>query len=105
MFYVVYIREAHPADGRRPIPNAPKDPKSLDERESVASDCVKGMKLSIPFLIDDMQDTANKAYAAWPDRMYIVDRQGKVAYKGEPGPKGFKPDDARAKLKELLETR
>lgn len=63
------------------------------------------MKLSIPFLIDDMEDTANKAYGAWPDRMYVVDRQGKVAYRGEPGPKGFKPEEARAKLKELLESR
>jgi type I thyroxine 5'-deiodinase len=60
------------------------------------------MKLSIPFLIDDMEDTANKAYSAWPDRIYIVGKDGKIAYKGSPGPQGFKPDEAKAKLKEIL---
>lgn len=68
----------------------------------MASDCVKGMKLTIPFVLDDMQDTANKAYAAWPDRIYLVDVAGKVAYKGGLGPKGFKPDEARIKLQELV---
>ncbi len=99
---MVYIREAHPSDGRRPAPNAPKDPKTLEERELVASDCVKSMKLSIPFLIDGIEDAANKAYAAWPDRIYIVGKDGKIAYKGGMGPGGFKPAEARDKLAEIL---
>lgn len=84
------------------MPYAPNDPKTIEEREKVAADCMKAMKLSIPFLIDDMSDTANKAYSGWPDRIYIVGADGKIAYKGERGPKGFKPDEAKAKLKEIV---
>lgn len=63
------------------------------------------MKLSIPFLVDDLEDTASKAYAAWPDRIYIVGRDGRIAYKGGPGPRGFKPDEAREKLRALVEAK
>ena len=102
MFYVIYIREAHPSDGRRSIPGAPKDPKTIDERDILASKCIKDMKLTIPFLVDDMKDTANKGYGAWPDRIYIIDKDMKVAYKADRGPRGFKPDDAKKALKDLL---
>ncbi len=97
----MYIREAHPKDGRRPVEYAPNDPKTLEERETVANDCIKSMKLTIPFLIDGMEDTANKAYSGWPDRIYILGTDGKIAFKGDRGPKGFKPDEAKAKLKAL----
>ena len=102
MLDVVYIREAHPSDGRRSRPGAPKDPTTNIEREVLASKCIKSMKLKIPVVIDDIKDVANKAYAAWPDRIYIVDTEGKITYKAGRGPWGFKPDDAKKALKELL---
>ena len=77
-------------------------PKTYEERVQVAGDCVKDLKLGIPTLVDDMQNTAQKGYAGWPDRMYVIDAEGKVAYKGEPGPRGFKPADAEAALKKLV---
>lgn len=40
--------------------------------------------------------------AAGPDRMYVIDAQGKVAYNGARGPQGFKPDEAEAALKKVL---
>jgi hypothetical protein len=63
---------------------------------------MKDLKLTIPCLVDDMDNTAQKAYAGWPDRLYVIDAQGKVAFRGEPGPRGFKPADAEAALKKLL---
>lgn len=105
VFYIVYIREAHPADSNWPAPDAPNDPTTMEGREQVASDCIKSMKLSIPFLIDDMKDTASKGYAAWPDRIYIISTEGKIAYKAGQGPWGFKPKDAMAKLQTLLDTK
>jgi hypothetical protein len=53
-------------------------------------------------VVDDMKDTANKAYFGWPDRIYIVGADGKVAYKGDPGPWGFKPKDAERELDKLV---
>jgi hypothetical protein len=76
-----------------------KQPKSYEERCRVASDCIKGMKLSIPSLVDDMQDTAEKGYSGWPDRIFIVGQNGKILYRGEQGPRGFKVEEAEAALK------
>lgn len=105
--YIVYIREAHPTDGWQVARNERekilvKQPTSDAERADVAQTCVKQLKFSMPCLIDDLKDSTNKAYAAWPDRLYVVDIDGKIAYKGGPGPGGFKPLDAEKVLKSLL---
>lgn len=105
-FFIVYIREAHPVDGWRVPANdkagiAIKEPKTYEERCKVAGECIKSMKLSIPALVDDMKDTAEKAYSGWPDRFFLVGKDGKIAYVGERGPRGFKPDDVEALLKKL----
>ena len=33
--------------------------------------------------------------------MYLIDRDGKVAFKSRPGPFGFKPDQLEAAIKKL----
>jgi hypothetical protein len=106
-FFVVYIREAHASDGARPMKNDPISrktltPKTLDQRQEVASVCVKDLKIEIPCLIDDMKDTTEKAYSGWPDRMFVVAVDGTLAYCGGPGPQGFKPEEAEKALKEIL---
>jgi len=30
------------------------------------------------------------AYTAWPDRLYVIDAEGRIVYKSRPGPFGFK---------------
>ena len=39
------------------------------------------------------------AYAAWPDRLYVVGVDGKIAYQGGPGPGGFRVNEVEAWLK------
>jgi hypothetical protein len=34
-----------------------------------------------------------QAYAAWPDRIYVVGTDGRIAYKGGPGPRGFSAEE------------
>jgi Iodothyronine deiodinase len=80
-----------------------KEPSTFEERETVAGECAKGMKLTIPVLIDDMKNTAQRAYAGWPDRFYVIGYDGKVAYRGAEGPMGFKPAEAEEALKKSLE--
>ena len=101
-FYVVYIKEAHPADGRRPIPNAPNSPKNDKERQVLASRCISEMKLTIPCVVDDIKDTASAAYASHPDRIFIIHAGMKIAYAGARVPFGFKPDEAMKALKDLI---
>lgn len=105
-FFVIYIREAHPSDGRAVPANARdgidvKAPVTYEERCRVASECIKSMKLSIPALVDDMSDTTEKAYSGWPDRLFVVGKDGRIAYVGERGPRGFKPDEVERFLKAL----
>lgn len=106
-FFLVYIREAHPIDGWMvPVNERERinvtDPTTHDEREEVATECVRELDLSLPTLIDDMEDTANKSYAAWPDRIFIIGKDGKIFYAGGVGPRGFSVDDLEENLKRLL---
>ena len=103
----MYIQEAHPTDGWQVDPNVEEgilyqQPTSAAEREEVAEACVLNMQLSIPALIDDMANTVDLAYAAMPDRLYLIDADGTVAFKSGQGPWGFKPDDLEAAIEGLL---
>jgi hypothetical protein len=78
------------------------DPKTLEERRKVAKEFAAQFKVTLPILVDTLDDQAEKAYAGWPDRLYVIDAQGKVAYKGAPGPRGFSVTEAEEALKKLL---
>jgi hypothetical protein len=106
-FYVVYIREAHATNGWQVESNVAESvlftqPETYDERVEVAQACTLGLDIKIPTLIDDMDDKVNAAYAALPDRLYLIDAEGRVAFKSGPGPAGFKPDDFEAAIKECV---
>ena len=47
------------------------------------------LELSIPTLIDDLVNSTDEKYYALPDRLYLVGRDGRIAYRGGPGPFGF----------------
>ena len=104
-FLLVYIREAHAIDSSWPMggrDGSPivEDPITLAERQQVASVCMTKLALEpMPALVDDMGDSVNKAYAAWPDRLYLVGKDGTIAYRGGPGPFGFNPDELEAAIK------
>ncbi len=102
----MYITEAHPSDVWQMESNIRENvvfdsPKNYEERTEVAGTCVRKLGIKFPALIDDFGNTTEQAYTGWPDRMYLVDRDGKVAYKSKPGPFGFKPDELRAALERV----
>ena len=97
-FFIVYIREAHPEDGwvladNRREEIAVVDPTSLDERTAAADACVVRLRTRIPVLLDGVDDAVALAYGGWPDRLYLISRDGRVAFQGGRGPDGFKPDE------------
>jgi hypothetical protein len=96
----VYVREAHPTDEWQMKSNVKDDvcyaqPKTLEQRVAIAQDFTKRFKFPLPFGIDDMTNAADTAYAAWPERIYIVDESGHIAYRGGMGPFNYKPAEAR----------
>ena len=102
-FYVVYIREAHALDSRSPLGGSGhpilEDPVSQAERNEVASVCMSKLALEpMPALVDNMDDTVNDDYSGWPDRMYLVGRDGTIVYHGGRGPFGFKPEELESAI-------
>ena len=99
----VYVREAHPTDEWQMKSNVKEDvcypqPKTLEQRVAIANDFIKRFQFPMPFGVDDMNNAASEAYAAWPERIYIVDEKGRIAYRGGMGPFYYKPEEARAWL-------
>ena len=105
-FLVVYITEAHPSDVWQMQSNL-KDkvvfasPQNKEERAFVAGACVRKLGVEIPAVLDEFGNSTESAYTAWPDRLYLIDGSGKVAYKSKPGPFGFHPDELQAALRKV----
>jgi hypothetical protein len=106
-FFVVYVREAHPEDGwvltsNREAGISLTDPATEDEREAVAETCVARLSISMPVLLDGPDDEVARQYGGWPDRLYLVGRDGHIAFQGGEGPFGFKPDELGAAIEAEL---
>src|SRR5262245_32388855 len=68
-------------------------PKTFAERTQIAAQCCEKLKITMPLLVDDLDDRVGHLYSGMPDRLYLIDRAGKIAYKGGRGPFGFKPGE------------
>ena len=94
-FRLVYIKEAHAADSNWSVPYAKDlgitEHKDYGQRCTTADRLLKDKRLTMPFLIDDMQDSVNKAYSAHPDRIFVVRTDGRLAVAASRGPRGFAP--------------
>ena len=106
-FFIVYIREAHPEDGwvleeNREDAIALADPRSLAERAEAAEACVVRLRTPIPVLLDDVDDEVALAYGGWPDRLYLIGADGRIAFQGGRGPDGFKPEELAAAIEAEL---
>ena len=104
---MVYILEAHPVDAWEDEDNQKEkisvaSPTTVAERCLVAGTCATKLALRIPAIIDDLENSTENAYTAWPDRLYLIDREGRVAYKSKPGPYGFKPAELEAALARVV---
>ena len=69
---------------------AVKQPTTFNERVEACGQFCQKLKPTIPVVVDAIQDTVGNAYSGMPARLYVIDRAGKVAYKGGRGPFGFK---------------
>ncbi len=97
-FFLVYVREAHPSDGWQVDSNVEnnvifRQHQSFGERDQVASTCTMDLKITIPTLIEEMDNVVDEAYGAAPTRLYVVGADGKVTYHGGAGPHFFDVDE------------
>jgi len=92
-FLCIYIAEAHPADEwyLYTIGACIKQPKTLEERISVATKYQNEFKLPFPLTVDYMDNAAELAYAAWPERLYVI-QDNHIVFKSNRGPYGYHPE-------------
>ncbi len=103
-FVTVYIKEAHATDEWQMKSNETDNvcyaqPRTMDQRLAIANDFAKRFNYAIPMLVDGMDNAANQVYAGWPERIYVIDEQGSIVYKGEKGPFGFHPEEVETWLR------
>ncbi len=97
-FFVVYIQEAHPTDGWQTDSNIRdgvlfRQHQSYDERQEVARTCSLDLHIDMPIIIEEMDNVIDESYGAAPERLYLVGRDGRIAYHGGAGPHFFDLDE------------
>jgi len=107
-FVMVYVREAHPLGGWQLESNNRvgvklEQPRTDQERVSVAQMCSNRLGLGMPMLVDTINDTVGARYSGMPSRLYLIDHRGRIAYKSGRGPFGFKPAELEHSLILLLQ--
>ena len=104
---VVYITEAHPSDVWQMQSNIKENvvfasPKNEEDRAFIAGACVRKLGIKPAAVLDEFGNVTEKAYTAWPDRMFLIDAAGHVAYKSRPGPFGFDTNELRNAIAQNL---
>jgi hypothetical protein len=82
-----------------------KQPRSFEERRKAASVLVERLKYDLPLAIDSMENRAESAYSAWPERLYVVATGGRIVYRGGLGPFDFDTEEMERALAAHLRTR
>jgi Iodothyronine deiodinase len=103
----VYIAEAHSTDGWQLPANLEEDVLlanhvTIEDRFAAARAGLDRLGLTMPVLVDGIDDAVSNAFAAWPERIYVVDGRARIADTGGPGPFEFDPDASAAALEALL---
>ena len=77
-FFAVYVQEAHPTDGWQIDSNVAesvlfRQHQNFDEREEAAQTCSIDLHISIPTLVEEMDNAIDEAYGAAPTP--VLDRK------------------------------
>ncbi len=104
---MIYIQEAHPSDVWQLESNETDNvvyasPKGYEERVNLAGTCMTKLGIKFPALVDEFNNPTEVAYTGWPDRLYVVGRDGRIAHKSDAGPFGFEPAAVEKTLEKIL---
>jgi hypothetical protein len=107
-FYAVYIQEAHPSDLWQMGSNVREgivfaSPRTDAERVNVAGSCVRNLGIRFPALVDAIENTVERKYTGWPDRLVLIGKDGRVVYRSEPGPFGFHPSGLEQAIRRIVQ--
>jgi len=106
-FYIVYIREAHASDIWQDPDNLKDrvsytEPKSAEERSEMGQLCAAKLGIKFPAVVDGLDNATERAYTGWPERLYVIGQDGRIAYKSGPGPYGFRSKEVADTLHRVV---
>lgn len=78
-FFVVYSREPHA--GERKYFRKYSQHSSYEQKLNYARELVQEFEMKVPVLVDDLQEKTSKAFGWMPNMVYVIDKDGKIAYK------------------------
>lgn len=73
-FLTVYVREPHPGEHYGAH-------RTWEQKLQYARDCRAQDDIETPVLIDDLEGSVHRLYGTLPNMIYVVDKDGRVAYK------------------------
>ncbi len=112
-FIIVYVIEAHPVGSPSPYSNGEEwtgpasvdaagcdiiQPVSYKERVATARQMAEELGITVPVLIDEMDDAVWYIYGPAPNLAYLIDSQGKVHLKQG----WFQPDEMEKAIIDYL---
>lgn len=105
-FYLIYIREAHSTTDWASTKNQREDVRlrpatNMEEQQDHATMCLRKLRIDFPTFVDGMNGAAEKAYAAWPSKAFLLDKRGRIVYASGLSEQDFKPEELENQLRKL----
>jgi tetratricopeptide (TPR) repeat protein len=106
-FAMVYVAEAHAGgdwkstiNEREGIELSPA--KSDGEKREYAASCARKLHIEYPLVADGLDRKVEHAYHAWPSAVYLIDRDGRIAWSSRLGELDFHPEEMEKAIQSLL---
>jgi tetratricopeptide (TPR) repeat protein/peroxiredoxin len=105
-FLLVYIREAHSTEDWQSTRNDREGvvlppSKTMEQKTEHASMCARNLRLPFPAVVDSIDGKVESAYASWPSKAYLVDRNGIVRYSTGLSELDFRPSELERALRQV----
>jgi tetratricopeptide (TPR) repeat protein len=107
-FLLVYIREAHTGDTWQSTINQRQGidwqpAKTADQMQAHASSCVRKLKMSFPAVVDSVDGQVESKYSAWPSRLFVIAKDGRILYRSRLSELDFHPAEIEASIRAAIE--
>jgi peroxiredoxin len=109
-FLLVYIKEAHTGETWQSTINQRQGidwqpARTMPEMQAHAASCVRKLKMNFPAVVDNIEGQVESKYSAWPSRLYVISRDGRVVYRTRLSELDFHPAEIEAAIRSTLNKR
>jgi tetratricopeptide (TPR) repeat protein len=105
-FLLVYVQEAHSdaewqstINEREKVALAPA--KNYEQKDQYAITCSRKLPVKYPAVVDGLERAVEKAYGAWPSAVYVINPNGRIAFRSRLGEQEFSAPAMESALRSL----